>query len=172
LIDDGIDAAVRIGQLEDSSLVARQVGATRRVLVAAPKYLARHRAPRSLDELRKHDAIALTPITPHSEWTFSQAGRERRVPFAPRFVTNDADAAIVHAELGGGLCMLLAYQVVESVRAARLQLVLPELEPAPLPIHIVYPSTRLLSAKVRAFIDLATAKQAWQFVELRAASAL
>ncbi len=166
LIDDGIDVAVRIGVLDDSSLIARPVGATRRVVVGAPRYLARHKKPRAPEELAQHALIQFTALTPTPEWRFTHDGGEHRVGFAPVFATNSADAAIGHAELGGGLTMVLAYQVAESVRAKRLQIVLADSEPPPLPIQLVYPSTRLLSAKVRAFVELVTKTCEWRFVEL------
>lgn len=167
LVEDGVDAAVRIGLLEDSSLVVRVVGATRRVLVASPTYLAGRRKLRTPGDLATHDVIQCTALSPSAEWRFRAAAGaedEQRVALSPRFVTNSADAAIRHATLGGGLTMVLAYQVAEAVRAKQLRVVLPELELAPLPIQIVYPTTRLLSAKVRAFVDLA-AKRDWRFVE-------
>ena len=166
LVEEGIDLAVRIGALEDSSHVARTVGATRRVVVASPKYLARHKRPRSPEAVAGHDVIQFTAINPTPEWRFMQGGAERRVSFVPKYVTNSADAAIGHAERNGGLTMVLAYQVVEAVRAGRLRILLPELEPPPLGIHLVYPSTRLLSAKVRAFVDLVATTCDWRFVDL------
>jgi DNA-binding transcriptional LysR family regulator len=165
LVEEGIDVAVRIGVLEDSSLVARSVGVTRRVLVAAPKYLSRRKTPRSPDELAGHDAIQCTSINPTPEWRFTLNGIERRIPIAPKFSTNSVDAAIAHAELGGGVTSVLAYQVVESVRAGRLRVLLPEFEAERLPIQVVYPTTRLLSAKVRAFLERVTTCD-WQFVAL------
>lgn len=166
LVDEGVDAAVRIGVLEDSSLVARTVGATRRVVVAAPKYLARRKKPRSPDDLAGHDLVHFSAIPQATEWRFVHDGEESRVPIAPRYVTNSADAAIAHAELGGGLTTVLAYQVAEAIREGRLRVVLAEFEPEPLPIQIVYATTRLLSAKVRAFVELVTTTCDWRFVEL------
>lgn len=164
LVEDGIDAAVRIGVLPDSSLVARNVGVTRRVLVAAPKYLSRRKAPRQPEELRGHDAIHCTALSSTPDWYFERDGKAQRVAFTPRFSTNSIDAAIVHAELGGGLTSVLAYQVVDAVRAGRLRVLLPEFEPAPQPIQVVYPTTRLLSAKVRAFIERVIKSSDWHFV--------
>ena len=166
LVDDGVDAAVRIGSLDDSSLVARAVSATRRVVVAAPRYLARRKAPRTPDEIAGHEVIQLTALSATPEWHFTRDGREHRIAFQPRYVTNSADAAIGHAVLGGGLTMALSYQVADAVRAKRLRIVLAEFEPPPLPIQVVYPTTRLLSAKVRAFIELITTTCAWRFVDL------
>jgi DNA-binding transcriptional LysR family regulator len=84
-------------------------------------------------------------------------------PHTPRFATNVADAAIWHAEHNGGLTCVLAYQAAEAIAAGRLKVVLAEFELPPLPIHLVYPTSRLLSAKVRAFIDLAAETTDWQF---------
>jgi DNA-binding transcriptional LysR family regulator len=163
LIEDGIDAAVRIGKLEDSTLVARTVGATRRVVVGAPKYLARHKQPRRPEDLAGHRIAHFTALGAQPEWRFGPAG-EQRVGLTPAFVTNSADAAIGHVEGGGGLTMVLGYQVEAAVRAGRLRVVLADFEPPPLPIHVVYPSSRLVSAKVRAFAEHA-AKRAWQFTD-------
>lgn len=164
LVDEGIDAAVRIGVLEDASYAARVVGATRRVVVGSPRYLARHKPPRSPDDLGRHAVVQFTALNPTPEWRFAVDGATVRVPIAPRYVTNSADAAIAHAELGGGLAMVLSYQVADAVGAGRLAIVLPDFEPPPLPIHIVHPTTRLLSAKVRAFIELATKTCNWRFL--------
>lgn len=110
--------------------------------------------------------VQFTAIHPTPEWRFFAGDQVARFAFDPAYVTNSADAAIAHAESGGGLTMVLAYQVMDALRAGKLRVVLPDFEPPPLPIHIVYPTTRLLSAKVRAFIDLVVATRDWQFVDL------
>ncbi|HEU4538272.1 MAG TPA: LysR substrate-binding domain-containing protein, partial [Polyangiaceae bacterium] len=163
LVDDGIDAAVRIGALKDSSFVARPIGATRRVVVAAPKYLRRRR-PGTPADLAEHDVIQFTSLSTAPEWRFGDGARDERVALAPRFRTNSADAAIAYAEQGGGLTMALSYQVADAVRAGRLEIVLADFEPPPLPIQIVYPTSRLLSAKVRAFVELAATSCDWTFL--------
>lgn len=166
LVDEGVDVAVRIGVLDDAGYVARAVGATRRVMVASPAYLARRKPPRAPAALADHALIQFTALTPTPEWRFMQRGDEIRVAVTPTYVTNSADAAIGHALLGGGLTMVLSYQVRDAVRAGALKVVLAEVERPPLPIHVVYPTTRLLSAKVRAFIDLVTTTCDWRFVDL------
>ena len=163
LVEDGIDAAVRIGHLGDSSLVARNIGSMRRLVVASPDYLATRGEPSTPQDIPAHDTIQFGAIAAPPEWTFVVAGEERRVAHAPRFTTNIADAAIWHAEHGGGLTCVLAYQAAAAIAAGRLKVVLAEFELPPLPIHIVYPTSRLLSAKVRAFIDLAAEITDWQF---------
>jgi DNA-binding transcriptional LysR family regulator len=165
LVDEGVDVAIRIGALADSSLRARAVGATRRVVIGSPAYLARRRRPRAPADLADHALIHLQALTPQPEWRFHRRGRELRVPIAPRLVTNSVDAAIGHAERGIGLAMVLAYQVRDLVAAGRLEVVLVRHEPPPLPIHVVYPASRLPAANLRAFIDLAAARD-WNFVDL------
>jgi DNA-binding transcriptional LysR family regulator len=160
LVEDGIDCAVRIGHLGDSSLVARQVGSMRRIVVGAPAYFKSQSEPRTPDALAKHQTIQFGPWT---EWNFVKESRELPLAISPRLVTNNADAAIQYAEAGGGVTRVLAYQAAEALRNGRLKRVLVRYEPPPLPIHIVFPSSRLLSAKVRAFIDLVTATCDWRF---------
>ena len=163
LVEEGVDLAVRIGHLADSSLVARRVGHTRRVVVGAPSYLERRGTPRRPGALSGHDLIQFSALTPQPEWRFTRDGEETRVALAPRLVTNSADAAIGHAERGGGLTMVLAYQVASAVSAGRLRVVLPGFEPPALPIHLVYPTGRLLSAKVKAFSELVAETCDWDF---------
>jgi DNA-binding transcriptional LysR family regulator len=163
LVDHGIDVAVRIGALEDSSDIARTIGSTRRVVVAAPSYLARRNRPRAPADVAGHDIIQFTALTPTPEWRFEKGGETERASFAPRYVTNSADAAIAHAEIGGGLAMVFSYQVEPAIRAGRLDVVLAAFEPPPRPIQLVYPTTRLVSAKVRAFVEMAATTCTWRF---------
>ena len=163
LVEDGVDLAVRIGELDDSSYVARPVGLVRRIVVGSPQYLARHARPRAPADVAGHSLIQFTALNATPEWRLVVNGAIVRAPFVPRYVTNSADAAVGHAERGGGLAMVLSYQAAESLAAGRLEIVLEDFEPAPLPIQIVYPTTRLLSAKVRAFVELCTKACTWDF---------
>lgn len=163
LVEEGIDLAVRIGDLDDSSLIARRAGATRRVLVGSPAYLARRGVPRSPAELRGHDTITFGGLGDSVAWRFIVGGEERRVMVASRYTTNSADSAVWHAAEGGGLAMVLAYQAADALKERRLQVVLEEFERPALPIQFVYPASRLLSAKVRTFVDLALATCRWEF---------
>lgn len=163
LVEEGVDVAVRIGVLEDSSLASRRAGETRRVVVGAPAYLDQRGRPRAPADLAGHAIIQFTSLTPTPEWHFHG---EQRVPLQPLFVTNSAEAAIGYAERGGGLTMVLAYQVMSAVQAGALEVVLAAHEPPPLPIHLVHPSARLAPATVRAFIEMATTTRDWRFVAL------
>jgi DNA-binding transcriptional LysR family regulator len=163
LVEDGIDLAVRIGHLADSSLVARHVGEMRRIVVGSPGYLKRHGEPKTPDAVASHQTIQFGASAATGEWRFVEAGRELRVNVTPRLSTNIADAAIQYAEQGGGLTMVLAYQAADAIKRGRLKVVLAAFEQPPLPIHILYPTSRLLSAKVRTFIDLLTEISDWHF---------
>ena len=160
LVEDGVDLAVRIGHLPDSTLVARQVGAMPRIVVASSGYLKARGEPKTPEAIASHDTIQFG-TTP--EWRFARDGREFSVTSAPRFVTNSADAAIQYAQADGGLTDVMAYQAADAIKAGRLGIVLAKFQRPPLPIHIVYPTSRLLSAKVRAFIDLVVETSQWQF---------
>jgi DNA-binding transcriptional LysR family regulator len=164
LVEDGIDLAVRIRHLPDSTLIMRHLGETRRIVIASPDYLERNGEPRNPGELAGHRIIHFAGLGGGaSDWRFSRDGREQRIAIAPHYVTNSADAGVWHAARGGGLAMVLAYQAADELRDGRLKIVLREFEPPPLPIQAVYPAARLLSAKVRAFVDIAAEQANWRF---------
>ncbi len=163
LVDEGIDVAVRIGHLADSSLVARNVGDMRQVVVASPAYLEDRGTPLKPSDLAQHAIIRFTGRSPLHDWSFKENGRDIRVSHVSRYTTNSADAAVLHAEQNGGLAMVLAYQAAQAIEAGRLKIVLADYEPPPMPINLVYPTSRLLSAKVRAFIDLVIERVDWRF---------
>ncbi len=163
LVDEGVDVAVRIGHLPDSSVIARTMGDMRRIIVASPRYLKKRGRPRKLSELASHDFIRFTGAGPSIDWRFKENGREIRISRLARYATNSADAAVQYAEEDGGLAMVLYYQAAEAIAKKRLEIVLREYEAPVIPIHLVYPTTRLLSAKVWAFIDTALELCDWQF---------
>ena len=162
-VEDGVDLATRIGHLADSSLVARQVGEMRRIVVASSGYLKARGEPNTPNAVASHATIQFGATTAPPDWRFVEAGRDVRVACTPRLLTNSADAAIQYAEQGGGLTRVLAYQAADAIKAGRLRIVLAKFEQPLLPIHIVYPTSRLLSAKVRSFIDLVVELSDWQF---------
>lgn len=157
LVDEGLDAAVRIGPLPDSSLMAVKVGAVRRVVCASPSYLAAHGVPASPQDLAGHAVISFSQITESDGWTFAAgpSGGRRTVQVAPRLRVNGAEAAIAAAVRGRGVTRVLSYQVEEDLAAGRLVLLLEGHEGPALPVHVVYPSARLQAARLRAFVDFA-----------------
>lgn len=156
LVEEGIDLAVRIGSLADSTLVARRVGEVRRILVASPDYLARNGEPMTPAELKQHSIIAFTGMMPNREWRFVDAGSRGQVALTPWLEINDADAAIDAAVRGHGITIALSYMVATAMRDGRLVQVLGRVTQPAAPVHLVYPHSRLLAPKVRAFVDFAT----------------
>lgn len=160
LVEEGIDVAIRIGVLADSGLVARPLGSTRRVVAASPGYLRERGRPAHPADLADHATISFGPSHGGREWRFVDAttpGREISVEVAPRLTTNGGDAAIEFACDGGGCVRALHYQVAEHLARGELVLILEAFERPPTPIHAVYPSARLVPARVRAFLDIAQA---------------
>ena len=163
LVEDGVDLAVRIGELADSSLVARHVGEMRRIVVASSGYLRARGEPKTPAGIAGHDTIQFGATAGMADWRFVEDGREVRVAITPRLATNSADAAVQYAEQDGGLTRVLAYQAADALKRGRVRIVLAKFELPAMPIHIVYPTSRLLSAKVRSFIDLVTETADWHF---------
>ena len=163
LVEDGVDLAVRIGHLPDSSLVARHVGEMRRIVVASNSYLEQRGEPKTPEAIASHQTIQFGATAAPPDWRFVRDGSEVRVTPTPRLITNSSDAAIRYAEAGGGLTRVMFYQAADALKRGRLRIVLAKFEQPPLPIHLVYPTSRLLSAKVRTFIDLVTETADWHF---------
>ncbi|MFZ3181426.1 MAG: LysR family transcriptional regulator [Methylocystis silviterrae] len=155
LVEEGIDLAVRIGPLPDSNLVAKKIGTVRRILVASPDYLVRRGVPQTPADLRLHSIIAFTGLMPNREWRFLDGKKGNSVSFVPRLEINDAAASIAAAEMGDGITVALSYMVADQIRDGRLAPVLDSFTPPPVPVHLVYPQSRLVSSKLRAFIDFA-----------------
>jgi DNA-binding transcriptional LysR family regulator len=153
LIEEGVDVAVRIGHLPDSSLAATRLGSTQRVLVASPDYLRQAGTPTALKDLSDHNCLRFTGLTPGRHWHFVGDGGEIGIPVSGSFASNSGDAVIEMALQGRGIACVLYYQVMDAIAAGRLHLLLQEFAPAPLPIHAVFAHPRLVLAKVRAFVD-------------------
>jgi DNA-binding transcriptional LysR family regulator len=153
LIEEGIDVAVRIGRLPDSSLVAVPVGSVRRVVCASPEYLRRRGTPGTPQELREHACVRHTGLAPRGEWQFRAGRRTLTVPLNPVISCNDIDSSLEACARGHGLGLFLSYQTAPYRSDRRLRYVLEEFETDPLPVHLVYPQSRLVSGKVRAFVD-------------------
>ena len=154
LVEEGMDVAVRIGHLPDSSLKALRVGQVRRVLCASPEYLAKHGVPQHPADLLRHTIIAASGISPRVEWKFGALDDPTMVRMKPRLTVTSNDAAIDAAVGGLGVCRLLSYQIAGEVRDGRLQIILADYEEAPLPVHVLHRESKFGSAKVRKFIDM------------------
>jgi DNA-binding transcriptional LysR family regulator len=154
LVEEGVDVTVRIGRLADSALIARRIGSTSRILVASPDYLLAHKPPQRPEDLSAHRLIVFHTAVTEREWRFNDgAGGSITVPLNPRFSTNSADAAIDHAARAGGIASVYRYQVSAALSDGRLVEILPNLASEEVPVQALFPTTRLLSNKVRAFLD-------------------
>jgi DNA-binding transcriptional LysR family regulator len=157
LIDDHIDIAVRIGALADSALVATQVGTVRSVVCGSPAYFAAHGAPQRPEDLAKLTAVTFDPLSSSQPWIFRdpKSKRELRVAVRSRLSVNTAEAAIDGAAAGLGVTRVLSYQVAHAVLKGRMQIVLAEYEPAPLPVSLIHAGHELTPLKVRMLLDFA-----------------
>jgi DNA-binding transcriptional LysR family regulator len=156
LIEEGIDVAVRIGQLSDSNLVVKRVGEVRRLLVASPAYLKRRGTPKKPAELAAHDTILGIARSEPSEWRFGPPKRPTIVRLSPRLLVNETEARLVAARAGQGITRVLSYQVSEDLRSGSLIRLMTSFEPPALPVQLVVPSGANKAPKVRAFLDYAS----------------
>jgi DNA-binding transcriptional LysR family regulator len=154
LVAQHIDVAVRIGRLEDSSMVARRLGMFRRVVCAAPSYLEQHGIPKHPNDLADHQCLIFTMLTDPVDWTFRGSdGGDITVRVKGCVRSDNADVVLQAALAGGGLVLAPTWQVRPHVGTGGLVPVLRGFEQPAAPIHAVYPHARLLSAKVRSFVD-------------------
>jgi DNA-binding transcriptional LysR family regulator len=154
LMDEGFDVAVRIARLPDSGLTAVRVGSMRAVVVGSAAYFTERGMPRHPGDLAGHDAVGFSQTgSAPAPWSFTGAADTAQPQI--RLLTNASEVAIEAAVQGRGLARAMRYQVDAEVRAGRLQIVLAEFEPEPIPVHLVHVAGRMAPAKLRAFIDFA-----------------
>lgn len=154
LLEEGVDVGVRIGELPDSSFRALRVGQVRRVLCAAPSYLATYGSPLVPEDLPAHQVIASSSVSPTVEWRFQKEGLPAPVRIKPRLTVSSNDGAIEAAVRGLGITRLFSYQIAPYLRSGELTILLDEFEAAPTPIHVIHREGRNASAKIRSFVDL------------------
>lgn len=165
LIEEGIDIAIRIGQLRDSSLIARPIGRARMILCAAPHYLLTQAAPQQPEQLHLHrciidsnylglyDSDASRESRPGTRWIFSQAGKTLRVAIANGIRVNNAHAALELAIQGCGIAYLPSFVVRQAIEQQQLTILLPDYSSPTLGIYAVYPQRQHLPARQRIFLD-------------------
>lgn len=155
LMDEGVDVAVRIGELPDSTLQAVRVGQVRRLICASPAYLAANGVPASPEDLSRHSVIAAATGSGSVEWKLRKAEQAQTLRLSPRLLTTTNDSALAAALNGLGLTRLLSYQVRAHLHSGALVSVLDDYSPPPLPLHLVHREGRYPSSKAGAFLDLA-----------------
>lgn len=158
LIDEGLDVAVRIAKLSDSTLTSAKVGAVRRVTCAAPSYLKQHGTPKAPRDLAEHRSFVFSAERSPPSWAFEHKGK--LLSFRPRatLLVNSSEVGIDAAVAGAGITRALSYMVAAHVQAGRLRVILEDYEAEPVPIHVVYREGRRAPARVRAFVDFAVSK--------------
>ncbi len=154
LLEEGIDVAIRIGELPDSSYKAVRVGSVRRVVCASPTYLAGHGIPQSPEDLAKHDLIVPSGLNPVAEYRFIKNGKPLAIKVKPRLAVSDNASAISAAANGIGISNFISYQIAPELADGSLEIVLSDYELKPVPVHILHSEGRYAIAKVRFLIDL------------------
>ncbi len=155
LIGEHVDAAVRIGELPRSSLVATRLGSVRQVVCASPLYVSKFGVPQHPKELAERDCITFLGLVSAQKWTFRSGRKLAHYPVRSRLIVTTAEAAIDAAVAGTGLTAVLSYQPAAQVRAKQLKLVLSAFEPPDVPVNLVRPGGRLVPAKLKAFVEFA-----------------
>ena len=153
LVEEGVDVAIRIAHLRDSSLIAIPVGLVRRVCCGSPEYLGRYGMPEVPPDVKHHRCIRHTVLAPRNDWQFRVGQRKITVPISPLLASNNVESTLDACIDGLGLGVFLSYMVAPYVRAGQLSYVLERFELEPIPIQIVYSSSKLISKTVRTFID-------------------
>jgi DNA-binding transcriptional LysR family regulator len=158
LLEEGVDIALRIGELSDSSFKALKVGTVRRVVCASPAYIEQHGLPLQPDQLSNHPIIVASNLGPNVEWRFLDNNQTSIVRIKPRLTVTSNDAAIEAAVEGLGITRLISYQIAPQLASGQLKIILSEFELPAMPIHILHREGRHSSVKIRAFIDLVAEK--------------
>lgn len=158
IVHEGFDLAIRVGPLADSTLAARKLGELHYGLFVSPDYIARRGKPDHPDGLKTHETLAFAGGSHQSTWTLQREGQAVKVELAPRLKANNVFAVRDAAAAGLGIAQLPLIVAASLEESGRLSRVLPTWSPAPVPVHAVFASSRYLTPKVRAFIDLAVAR--------------
>jgi DNA-binding transcriptional LysR family regulator len=153
LIDEGIDIAIFLGALDDTSMVARKLATSPLVVCASPDYLAKHGTPKEPEDLTNHSCLVNWAISPRHKWQFKTETGLKLISVTGRVQTNAAHSIRIAAINGLGLVMLPTYIVGNDIEKGLLKVVLDNYALPPLEIHAVYPHRKYLSAKVRTFLD-------------------
>jgi DNA-binding transcriptional LysR family regulator len=155
LVEDHVDAALRIGNLADSSMTAIKVGDIRRVACASPAYFKKRGKPQKPADLADHDCVTFEGLQSPEAWRFGVGKAQQSVRVHSRLSVNTAEAAVDAAAAGLGVTRVLSYQVAAALKARKMALALEAYEPAPFPVNLIHAGDRLLPLKLRAFLDFA-----------------
>jgi len=153
LVKEGVDVAIRIGELADSSLVARKIGVIPRYMVASPAYLEKYGEPLSLQELEQHNCMVYNLLNTHNEWHFDGKHGKQKVTVHGHFSSNSPDAIRQAVIQGQGIAVILGWIVEEDIARDKMKVIMKDYTPTALDINAVFPQRRFMPAKVSQFVD-------------------
>lgn len=153
LAEQGVDLAIRVGEISDPTLIAKRIGLVRRVTVATPAYLRIHGTPRTPADLAEHDCIVYTRLTTGNQWVFESDSGPLVVDVKGRYRADNSEAVREGVINGLGIAVIPSFAFTEEIDSGVVRVLLKKYEPRRLPMHAVYPSRRFVSLKVRAMID-------------------
>jgi DNA-binding transcriptional LysR family regulator len=156
LLEEGVDIAIRVGHLGDSSIFAIPLGFVRRRTYAAPAYLAAHGEPLHPRDLAHHQCVSFTGVSAPLEWVFNENGARLPIRLQPRMIVDLGTAAVLAAVDGVGIIQLLSYQALPELLDGRLQPILTGFEPESTPVNLLHVERRSASGKIRAFMEFVT----------------
>ena len=155
LLEEGMDIAVRVARLPDSSMIAHSIGEVRRVIVGSPAMIKRAGLPKNPADLRDARCVSFTGVVSPTHWDFGEGRRMLQVPIKSALVTNQIDAGVMACVQGVGFGRFLDHHVRPEIKAGKLRRVLEKFESQPIPASILYPSSRQQSPNVRSFVGFA-----------------
>lgn len=156
LAEQGIDLAIRVGEITDPTLIAKRIGIVRRVTVASPTYLKAHGTPRAPSDLSDHNCIVYTRLSTGNRWLFEGPSGPMVIEVRGRYKADNSEAVREGVIAGLGIAVIPAFAFSTEIESGKIKVLLKSHEPKPLPMHAVYPSRRFVPLKVRAMIDYLT----------------
>lgn len=153
LVEQGIDLAIRVGEITDPALIAKKIGTVQRICVASPDYLKHRKVPRRPEDLRDHECIVYTRLATSNRWLFESSKGPVAINVSGRFRADNSEAVREGVLSGLGIAVIPAFAFDEEIRTGSVKVLLKKFEPKRLPMHAVYPSRRFVPLKVRAMID-------------------
>ena len=166
LVEEGFDLAIRVGHLNDSTMVARNIGNMHFKTVASPHYINTHGMPSTPKDLKNHQCLINTAVTNAKRWSYLIDGKSTVIKVAGSLEVNDSQSLKAFAIANQGIAQLPSFYVDAAIQSGELIEILSDYVPSPLPLNLLYPSQRLLSPTVRALVDylvpfLNQQKQKW-----------
>jgi len=153
LVKEGVDVAIRIGELSDSSLVARKIGMVPRYIVASPAYLKKHGEPKELKDLEQHNCLVYNLLSTRNEWHFDGIHGKQKISVHGQFSSNSPDAIRQAVLQNQGIAVILSWIVEDDIAKGDMKIIMPQYIPTSLEVNAIYPQRRFMPAKVSLLLD-------------------